>query len=360
MKKHFIILALTLLASLCYGQDTYHNPESVVYDPAADCYYVSNYGTYTVVVSDTSGILDTLATNMTECLGMHLLNNMLYVSCNRYVKGINLDTGTLTFTQFLPATNWLDGMTSDSEGNLYVVDTSGKIFKLNPTTRDYHVFVSGLPNNTQDVFFDEPNNRLLVVAWQWHSSIYAINVADSSDITTFPTSTGYFDGIATDPLGNVYVSSHYGADFVYKYDTTLTNPPEQIPGNFNEPAGLIYNAIDDILAVPNFGGNTVDFIDLSTSIDHPEKPKENIDFQGSFPNPVHSSCNIQFSLKHNANIHLTLHNIKGELVNSPIKRAFESGSHSINWDTRALKSGIYFCTISSEDFSETKKVTLIR
>ncbi len=361
MKKLLLFIPILLIiSSICYAQDTYHNPESVVFDPAADCYYVSNYGTYTVVRSDTSGILDTLGTNMTECLGMHLMDNILYVSCNRHVKGINLATGTVTFTQYLPATNWLDGMTSDLDGNLYVVDTGGKIFKLNPATHDYHVFVSGLPNYTQDVVFDIQNNRLLAVAWQWHSSIYAINVADSSDITTFPTSTGYFDGIAIDPEGNVYIASHYGTDYVYKYDNSLINPPENIPGDFDEPAGLFYNAVDDILAVPNFEANTVDFIDLSTAVEEPEKPEENIDFRGSFPNPVHSNGTIRFSLKHNAEIHLTFHNVKGELVSRPIKGAFESGSYSIGWDTNDLKPGVYFCTISSEEFSETKKITLLR
>jgi len=361
MKKIFMFIPILLIiSSLCYAQDTYHNPESIVYDPIGECYYVSNYGTYTIVKSDTSGILDTLATGMTECLGMHLMDNMLYVSCNRHVKGIDLATGSLTFTQYLPATNWLDGMTSDPDGNLYVVDTSGKIFKLNPTTREYHIFVSGLPNYTQDVVFDIQNNRLLAVAWQYHSHIYAINVADSSDITTFPTSTGYFDGITIDLQGNVYIASHYSTDYVYKYDTTLLNPPEQIPGDFDEPAGLFYNVIDDILAVPNFEGNTVDFIDLSTAVEEPEKPKAVIDFRGSFPNPVRSHGSIHFALKQNAHIQLAIHNMKGELVSKPIKGAFESGNYSIVWDTHDLKPGVYFCTISSDEFSETKKVTLLR
>jgi DNA-binding beta-propeller fold protein YncE len=361
MKKKGMILIIAILASsLCVAQDTYHNPESVVYDPTADCYYVSNYGTYMIVIADTAGITDTLMTGMTECLGMHLLDNILYVSCNRHLKGINLDTGTLTFTQYLPASNWLDGITSDSDGNLYVVDTAGKIFKLNPETGDYHIFASGLPNYTQDVVCDIQNNLLLVVAWQYHSSIYAIDISDSSNVTEFSTSSGYFDGIAIDPQGNVYISSHYGTDYVYKYDNTLSNPPEQIPGNFDEPAGLFYNAVHDILAVPNFEGNTVDFIDLSTAIDEPEKPKENIHFKGSFPNPIHSHSSIQFSLKHNAHINIAVHNVKGELVSRPIKGAFESGSYSIGWDTYNLKPGVYFCTISSDEFSETKKVTLLR
>lgn len=361
MKKKGMIFLITILASsLCIAQDTYHNPESVVYDPTAECYYVSNYGNYTVVISDTSGILDTLATGMTECLGMYLIDDILYVSCNRNVKGINLTTGTVTFTQYLPATNWLDGMTSDPVGNLYIVDTSGKIFKLNPTTRTYHVFVSGLPNYTQDVVYDQQNNRLQVVAWQYHSPIYAINVADSSDITTFPTYTGYFDGIAIDVQGNVYIASHYGNDYVYKYDNSLTNPPENIPGDFHEPAGLFYNWVDDILAVPNFEGNTVDFIDLSTSIDEPENPKDRPQFHGSFPNPINTVSCLRFSLRKNAIIHLAVYNVKGKLIDTPIEGAFETGVYTISWDSKALMPGIYFCSMNAGNFSETKKITILR
>jgi len=360
MKKHFIfILAMTLFASICYGQDTYHSPESVVYDNNADCYYVSNYGNYMITISDTSGITDTLATNMTECLGMHLLDNILYVSCNRHLKGIDLSTGNITFNQYISATSWLDGMTSDSNGNLYVIDTSGKVYKVDPSTGSYHIFASGFPNYTQDVVFDVLNNRLLVVAWQWHSNIYAIDVNDSTSITTFPTTTGYFDGITLDALGNVYISSHYGSDYVYKYDTSLSNPPEQIPGTFHEPAGLQYNTFDDVLAVPNFEGNSVDFIDLSTPVFQPGEAS-GLYLHATFPNPFNAHTTLHFSLPQNEYVSLCIYNIKGELISQLADGNFEKGEHAVEWHALDLKPGIYFCKMCSGNYSEIKKLTLLR
>jgi len=360
MKKKGIIIIIAILASsLCYAQDAYHSPESVVYNPNVDCYYVSNYGNYMVTVSDTSGIIDTLATGMSRCLGMHLLDNILYVSCNRYLKGISLATGTITFNKLIPATSWLDGMTSDSEGNLYVIDTSGKVYKIDPATGSYHVFASGFPNNTQDIAYDALNNRLLVVAWQNHSNIYAIDVNDSTSITNFPTTTGYFDGITLDAQGNVYVASHYGSDGVYKYDNSLSNPPEQIPGDFNEPAGLHYNIYQDILAVPNFAANTVDFINLATSVFQPVGNDE-LNLRGSSPNPFTAHTTLHFSLPKNDHISLSIYNIKGEFISQLVDGMYGKGEHTIEWNALDLKPGIYFCKLCSDHYSETKKITLLR
>ena len=50
MKKKGILFVIAIfMTSLCIAQDSYHNPESIVYDPIGECYYVSNYGNYTAV-----------------------------------------------------------------------------------------------------------------------------------------------------------------------------------------------------------------------------------------------------------------------------------------------------------------------
>jgi hypothetical protein len=44
------------------------------------------------------------------------------------------------------------------------------------------------------------------------------------------------------------------------YDSTFTNPPEIVTSGHNWPAGTDYNNIDEVLAIPLFEGDNVDFV----------------------------------------------------------------------------------------------------
>ena len=50
----------------------------------------------------------------------------------------------------------------------------------------------------------------------------------------------------------------------------------------------------------------------------------------------------------------------GRLVDDLFNNNISSGYHSFKWDASNRASGIYFVTIHSGDFIESKKVTLIK
>jgi len=59
------------------------------------------------------------------------------------------------------------------------------------------------------------------------------------------------------------VSTHSYGGRVYMYNSNFTNPPTLITDLPIEPAGLDYNKRDNILAIPSFGGNKVDFLSFN-------------------------------------------------------------------------------------------------
>tara|TARA_R110002096_G_scaffold183757_3_gene361802 strand:- start:3185 stop:3340 length:156 start_codon:yes stop_codon:yes gene_type:complete len=50
----------------------------------------------------------------------------------------------------------------------------------------------------------------------------------------------------------------------------------------------------------------------------------------------------------------------GQQVRTIANRSFSSGKHTINFDASSLASGTYFYTIKSGQFTETRKMTLIK
>ena len=266
-KTKLILFLIILLMPLALNAQNYLNgAECVSFDEAHNRYLVSSFYNGCIVAIDTSGNQSLFITALGNVLSHCLYDNKIYLSRGRSVQGYDLDDTTLVLEVSIPESKQLDGMTADTSGFLYVLDyvfddsAPDRIFKINLSTGTYSPFVtSGLAGKPQDVIFDAPNNRLLVVGYVQNAPIEAVSLEDSTvSAVVYPT-TGYFDGIAFDRNYNIFVSnSKY--DSVFRYDSTLSNPPILITSEIIQCANIGYNRRDNILAVPSFIQNTVTFI----------------------------------------------------------------------------------------------------
>jgi hypothetical protein len=80
----------------------------------------------------------------------------------------------------------------------------------------------------------------------------------------------------------------------------------------------------------------------------------------NYPNPFNPSTTIKFALPQSSNVTLKVYNALGQEVSTLINQFMESGLHTINFDASNLNSGIYFYRLDSGQFSEVKKMTLIK
>lgn len=79
-----------------------------------------------------------------------------------------------------------------------------------------------------------------------------------------------------------------------------------------------------------------------------------------YPVPVIDNATLSFSLKKAQNIHIKIFNNLGELVidNTPVM--FTAGEHNFNLSSAGLDAGVYFITLTSEEGSMSRKVTIIK
>jgi len=83
-----------------------------------------------------------------------------------------------------------------------------------------------------------------------------------------------------------------------------------------------------------------------------------------YPNPVHGSAQIQYSLQRPANVQITVYSILGEKIRL-LENSFRvSGSHMIHWDGtdelgHPLPGGSYICTIRAGDSMEIIKLLIV-
>lgn len=113
--------------------------------------------------------------------------------------------------------------------------------------------------------------------------------------------------------------------------------------------------------------NTVlDSLDLwnITSIDEFLIPN-NFHLLRNYPNPFNPSTIIEFSIHEKSQITLEIFDIKGRLIATLANNEYNIGNYTVSWfgkdhNNKKVSSGIYFYRLSTEKFSITKKMLLIK
>lgn len=82
--------------------------------------------------------------------------------------------------------------------------------------------------------------------------------------------------------------------------------------------------------------------------------------QQNYPNPFNPSTKIRFSLPAGTNVRLTVYDINGREVEVLINQELHAGVFEADWFPVNLSSGIYFYTLKTNSFEETKKMIFIK
>ncbi len=80
----------------------------------------------------------------------------------------------------------------------------------------------------------------------------------------------------------------------------------------------------------------------------------------NYPNPFNPSTFIEFDIPERTRVKLAIYNVLGQEVKVLIDGELEPGRHKIKFDSNGLPSGIYFYRLSSNGFSQIRKMVLIK
>ena len=86
----------------------------------------------------------------------------------------------------------------------------------------------------------------------------------------------------------------------------------------------------------------------------------NYKLEQNYPNPFNPKTNIKFDIAKSEFVTLKVYNILGKEIETLVNDKLSSGSYEVKWDASQYPSGIYFYNLQAGNFSETKKMTLIK
>lgn len=80
----------------------------------------------------------------------------------------------------------------------------------------------------------------------------------------------------------------------------------------------------------------------------------------NYPNPFNPSTTITFTIPEDASVKLEVYNLLGQKVKQLINNYYKAGTYNIEFNASELSTGTYFYKLTTDKFSEVKKLSLIK
>jgi Protein of unknown function (DUF1566)/Secretion system C-terminal sorting domain len=188
-----------------------------------------------------------------------------------------------------------------------------------------------------------------------------INEAGKDDFPAFWASTTFNPGSDAvviffgRALGYMDLGKGAGTQFydVHGAGAQRTDPKVGEPSYGFGPQGDTRRVYNYVRLVRNVSDET-------TGIGDSKSLPSNFHLEQNYPNPFNPGTVINFSLPKSGDVSLKIYNELGEQVATVVNSNLSAGNHHYQWDASNYASGIYFYTLRTASFSETKKMMLVK
>jgi len=80
----------------------------------------------------------------------------------------------------------------------------------------------------------------------------------------------------------------------------------------------------------------------------------------NYPNPFNATTTIKYQLPVEGDVKLEVYNLFGQEVATLVDSKQQAGYRSVNWDASSVSSGLYFYRLTVGDYTETRRMLLVK
>ena len=80
----------------------------------------------------------------------------------------------------------------------------------------------------------------------------------------------------------------------------------------------------------------------------------------NYPNPFSQTTTFSFMLPESDIVSLKIYDLQGREVTTLLDEKLNAGEHSVTFNAKGLQGGIYFYRFSTSNFSQTKKMEILK
>ncbi|HEX2787325.1 MAG TPA: T9SS type A sorting domain-containing protein [Ignavibacteria bacterium] len=181
--------------------------------------------------------------------------------------------------------------------------------------------------------------------------------------------TCFFSGTTTSGL---LITDSTGANIINTFQTvTGLRGAWQLPnGNFmvtnaagvHEMNGTTGALIRTVAAAANFQYFGLYNSDILVGINPVQTSNiaDGYKLGNNYPNPFNPETNIEFKIAETGQVQLKVYDATGREVANLVNQKMNPGSYNVKFNASNLNSGIYFYTLTANNFRETKKMILVK
>ena len=159
---------------------------------------------------------------------------------------------------------------------------------------------------------------------------------------------------------NFKLSSSGETIYLLNRDTTIVDEISFSEQTTDISTGRYPNGTGEFMEMtPTFAGENLDGI-TSVGDDKPSSIPAGYKLNQNYPNPFNPSTTIRFSLPTTSQVSLNIYNIAGQLITTLVDQQLSQGHYEFLWEAVNLPSGIYYYSLKSGSFSETKRMILLK
>ena len=268
---------------------------------------------------------------------------------NAGVNWINLTSPTLTSLSSIYFINDNTGYISGSAIALKTTNAGVSWVNMNAP------FISGFENFREIYFFNENIGLYVSDAGRIVKTTNggAIWLVMNSGTTQSLFGVKFIDALTGYACGNAgaIVRTTEGGDNW----STQTSPLNEILTDVwftNASTGYISSWSGKILKTTN-GGITL-LEPISSEI-----PKT-YSLEQNYPNPFNPVTKFKFSLPVSGNVLLKIFDVSGREVTELVNKSLQAGTYEVDWDASLYSSGVYFYSVQSGDYHQTRKMVLVK
>jgi hypothetical protein len=120
-----------------------------------------------------------------------------------------------------------------------------------------------------------------------------------------------------------------------------------------------FGALPEVLYKRNPTANSVGIQNISTEIPSVFTLEQN------YPNPFNPTTKIKFALPPAVNgrdlsVKLVIYDVLGCEVATLVNEPLQPGTYEIEWDAENYSSGVYYYTLQTQQFKQSKRMVLIK
>ncbi len=232
-------------------------------------------------------------------------------------------------------------------------------------THDGHYMIAGyIVNTNSDIYLIKMQDNT-VIDWQ-----KTVGQADGTDVAYGITATAdngfllagnrYSVANGENDMYMLKIDANGDSLWSYTHEDDFTHDQGQIAHQADN--GEIYlfgtKAVSSSGAYRDYWALKFD-APMDSRIDFSEIQPHSFQLAQNRPNPFNPNTEIEFSLPKTTDWNLTIYNIIGQKVES-FTGNNSAGSVIINWDASDYASGIYFYRLETGEFTNTKKMVLLK